>query len=311
MKRILIAVILALGLLLVSSGVSAASGIQVVDKTGDGVWTDDTWQVEMFPGESKSTTIGLHNSSGSSLDVEVTVTPNSQDDGNLTFELDKSSFEMSGKSDSNVTLTVKASGSATPGTYTTELEIKSEVIPTGGGGGGGAGPADRTPPRIYSATLCGIAETTADICWTTNEWSTSQIEYWTSPSKFSPLDETRVIKHRVHLTDLTPGTDYYYKMMSEDKAGNLRVSDKHSFTTLGEAPKPITPAPTPTPTPEPTPPEVIEPEEVEPIIPPYIPPEEPKPETPWGLIAAVAGIVVLAAVGGIVYWRKRKGESHW
>jgi len=110
------------------------------------------------------------------------------------------------------------------------------AAPPGGGGGGGGGGADTTAPKISDITLCDITETIADICWVTNEKSTSQVEYWTSPSKLSPLDETRVINHLVHLTDLTPGTTYYYKVRSADKADNLSVSDENTFTTLGEAP---------------------------------------------------------------------------
>ena len=123
MRRLAIVVILILGLLLVPSVAEAASGIQVVDKTGDGIWTNNTWEVEMFSGESKSTTISLYNSSSSSLDVEVSITPDSLDNGNLTFELDESEFTMSGGSSTDVTLTVNANGSATPDTYTTELTI--------------------------------------------------------------------------------------------------------------------------------------------------------------------------------------------
>ncbi|MBA7650968.1 hypothetical protein ES703_58783 [subsurface metagenome] len=181
--------------------------------------------------------------------------------------------------------------------------ITQEIVaPSRPGGGGGGGVShDRTPPRIYNVSLCDIGETTADICWTTNEWSTSQVKYWTSPSKLSPLDETRRIQHRVQLTDLTPGTTYHYKMMSEDKSGNLRVSDEHSFTTQGEAPakpappepekpEPVVPEPTPPPAPEPAPP------------PPPPPPEEP---TPWLLIGGLIGAAAIVA-GGIVYWRRRK-----
>jgi len=131
MKKIIIAIVLAgLLLLMMPTAVSADSGVTVVDRTGDGEWIDDTWRVEMFPGEVKSTTLTLYNSSSSSLDVEVNVSPASLDNGNLTFELDKSNFTMSGRSYTDVTLTLRASGSATPGTYTTELlEIKSEVPP--------------------------------------------------------------------------------------------------------------------------------------------------------------------------------------
>jgi len=109
---------------------------------------------------------------------------------------------------------------------------------SGGGGGGGAAAADTTPPRISNVASCpeGVTETTADICWTTHEKSTSQVEYWTSPSMLSPLDETLVTQHHVQLTGLTPGTTYHYRTMSMDRAGNAAVSDEYTLTTLGEAP---------------------------------------------------------------------------
>ncbi len=132
MKKIAI-VLAILGLLLISTTISA-SGIEVVSKTGDGTWSGNTWQVEIFPAEVKSTTVTLYNSSGSSLAVEVSVLPTSLDRGNLTFELNRIAFTMLGGSYSNVVLSVRANGSVTPGIYTAELGIKSEVVPSGGGG---------------------------------------------------------------------------------------------------------------------------------------------------------------------------------
>ncbi|MBA7584460.1 hypothetical protein ES708_26415 [subsurface metagenome] len=194
-------------------------------------------------------------------------------------------------------------------TQTITQEIVAPSRPSGGGGGGGG--RDTEPPRIYDISLCGIDETTADICWTTNEWSTSQVEYWTSPSKLSPLDEERVIFHRVHLTNLTPGTIYYYKMMSEDKKGNLGVSDGYSFTTLGEAPKPEpvppkpeepkpVPAP-PVPAPVPTPTPVPAPSPTSPLVPV-------ETGTPWGLIGGILGGLAVIA-GGITYWLRRRKKT--
>ena len=150
MKRILIALVLALSLLLVPSSVSAATGVNVVDRTGDGVWDGNTWEVEIYPGEVKTTTLTLYNSSSSPLDVEVSIQPDSLDNGNLIFELDldKVAFTMSGRSREDVTLTVTANGSVIPGTYTTELVIRSEIPPAVGGGGGGIG-KDTKPPRVY------------------------------------------------------------------------------------------------------------------------------------------------------------------
>ncbi|MBA7487113.1 hypothetical protein ES707_22675 [subsurface metagenome] len=99
--------------------------------------------------------------------------------------------------------------------------------PTGGGGGG-----DTTSPAFSNISASSISETTADIAWTTNEPSTSQVEYWTSPSILSPLDQAKVTNHHVQLIDLTPGSSYHYKTMSRDAAGNLAVSDEYTFATL-------------------------------------------------------------------------------
>jgi hypothetical protein len=123
--------------------------------------------------------------------------------------------------------------------YITELPLTvTTTAPAGGGGGGGGGAADTTPPVISDVLLCeeGVTETTADICWVTSELSTSQVEYWTSPSMKSELDETLRMSHHVQLTGLTPGTTYHYKTISKDRAGNLTVSPEFTFTTLGEAP---------------------------------------------------------------------------
>ncbi len=129
MKKITIAVVLAVLLMLAMPSAVSAAGITVVDRTGDGEWIEDTWEVQIFPGETKSTTLTLYNSCSSSLEVEITITPDSLDNGNLVFELDRTSFAISRRSYGDVILTVKANGSATPGTYTTELTIKSEVPP--------------------------------------------------------------------------------------------------------------------------------------------------------------------------------------
>jgi len=132
MKKITIAVVLAVLLLLAMPVAVSAAGVTVVDRTGDGEWTNSTWQVEIYPGETKATTIKLYNSSSSSLSVTVNVSPDSLDGGNLIFELDKATLTMPGKSYADTTISVKASGSTTPGTYTAELEIKSEVPPKDG-----------------------------------------------------------------------------------------------------------------------------------------------------------------------------------
>jgi len=81
-----------------------------------------------------------------------------------------------------------------------------------------------------------ITETSANISWMTQELSDSQVEYWSSPGQLSPLGAEMAVDHLVNLVELNPSIIYYFRAMSKDRAGNLGVSDEHTFTTLGEAP---------------------------------------------------------------------------
>jgi len=120
------------------------------------------------------------------------------------------------------------------------ITVSSVNPPSGGGGGGGGGggyvppvpPQDEAPPELSDVVVSEITTSSVDIVWTTDEESNSQVEYWSSPSNFSPLDETLVTHHVVYLTNLTSGTTYHYRVMSMDEANNLAVSDEYTFTTL-------------------------------------------------------------------------------
>jgi hypothetical protein len=105
----------------------------------------------------------------------------------------------------------------------------------GGGGGGGGAPGDTTPPAISDVSVADVTTTGADVGWNTDEESDSQVEYWASPGALTPLDTEMVLEHLVHLDELTPGSTYYFKVRSSDTAGNLAVSEEHTFTTLGKA----------------------------------------------------------------------------
>jgi len=89
------------------------------------------------------------------------------------------------------------------------------------------------PPRLSNISVSNITNTSADIYWTTQELSDSQVDYWSGPHMFSELDQEMVIHHHIHLSDLTPATTYHYKVMSRDRADNLAVSDEYTLTTLG------------------------------------------------------------------------------
>jgi len=148
---------------------------------------------------------------------------------------------VQGSSVEGATITFYVNGKSTEQTAewhsgeVTELNLTVTIPPSPPGGAGGA-PPDITPPRISEIAVSNLTETSADISWMTQELSDSQVEYWSSPSEFSPLDPEMVIYHLVYLTDLTPGTTYYYRTMSGDRAGNLAVSDAYTLTTLGELP---------------------------------------------------------------------------
>jgi len=115
-----------------------------------------------------------------------------------------------------------------------DLTVTIPRPPAVGGGGGGA--PDSTPPRIFNVLVFDITKTSANISWMTQELSDSQVEYWSSPGQLSPLGAEMAVDHLVNLVELNPSIIYYFRAMSKDRAGNLGVSDEHTFTTLGEAP---------------------------------------------------------------------------
>lgn len=291
-KRTIIAITLALSLLLVSSPVSAA-GIEVVDRTGDGVWIDNTWQVEIYPGETKSTMLTLHNTASSSLDVEITYFPDSLDNGNLTFELNESDFTMSKRSYADVTFTVKANGSATPGTYATKLMIRSEEIDEDDD-------RDISNLRIYDLEVENITEDSVDIVWRTNRASRSELTYWANAeATIKDSDYTR--DHLIHLEGLRDDTTYLFEIICKDR-NKLKADDEDKFTTLKKEIVP-TSTPTPTLTPDPIPEPTFAPEPTPTptptSVPLLVPPTAPEEPTSWLLIIALIGIPL---VGGIGYW---------
>lgn len=183
---------------------------------------------------------------------------------------------------------------------------ESEPEPPVGGGGMG----DRTPPEISNISVSNISKTTADIYWETDEKSTSQVEYWSSPGTLTPLDKTYAKGHLVHLTGLTSGITYYYKTISKDRSGNKEISNEQTFATLEEVV--IVPEPT---LPEPVEPVIVveEPKpEPEPIIvsTPELPvATEPIPEEPFSWLPIGIGVaVIILIVAGGVYWLRRKGH---
>jgi hypothetical protein len=92
-------------------------------------------------------------------------------------------------------------------------------------------PSDDDAPKIRDVRAA-ARSTEADIRWTTNETSDSEVEYRASGSGTSTaFDSAHVVSHSMRLTDLRSSTTYRYRVRSTDAAGNLARSDELSFTT--------------------------------------------------------------------------------
>ena len=95
---------------------------------------------------------------------------------------------------------------------------------------------DTTPP-VISAVSATPGATSATIIWTTNEASSSGVNYGTSSGSLtSPATgPSNVTSHSVSLTGLAQGTTYFYRVTSVDAANNSATSPASpatlSFTT--------------------------------------------------------------------------------
>ena len=92
---------------------------------------------------------------------------------------------------------------------------------------------DMTVPQISNITSSGLTENSAVVSWTTDEPSTSQIEYGltTAYSQTISIDSALTLSHSVNLTGLAADTPYHYRVKSADAAGNLAVSQDNTFHT--------------------------------------------------------------------------------
>jgi hypothetical protein len=88
--------------------------------------------------------------------------------------------------------------------------------------GGGDSPAPVISAVAATATAAGVATVT----WSTNEPSTSRVDYGTTAASLSQnvSDATRVSAHSMQISGLTPGATYYFRVSSADAAGNSATS---------------------------------------------------------------------------------------
>lgn len=102
-----------------------------------------------------------------------------------------------------------------------------------------ASPADTTAPVISNVKVSSITSSSATITWTTNEASTSQVNYGltTSYGTTTLLDSTPVTSHSVTLSGLSSYTTYDFRVRSSDAAGNEAVSANSNLTTSNTTPR--------------------------------------------------------------------------
>ncbi|MCX6000573.1 MAG: fibronectin type III domain-containing protein, partial [Chloroflexi bacterium] len=106
-------------------------------------------------------------------------------------------------------------------------------------------PPDITPPAISAAAVPPqeITSFSVRVVWTTDEDSTSQVEYGLSDAygSITVLHAAMLRSHSVTLTGLMPNTTYHYRVRSRDAAWNEGASPDATFTTGATVP-PTTPS---------------------------------------------------------------------
>jgi hypothetical protein len=93
-------------------------------------------------------------------------------------------------------------------------------------------PVDTTPPVIESISASSETETGAFIAWTTNEPSSSEVDYGQTIQYGMTLSSDQLTgTHSFTLSGLQAGATYHYRVKSKDKAGNETTSADDTFAT--------------------------------------------------------------------------------
>ncbi len=90
-----------------------------------------------------------------------------------------------------------------------------------------------TGPVISAVSVSNVTNTSAIITWKTDQNSTSQVNYGTTPSYglSSPLSLSLVTSHSGTLTGLVEGTTYDFAVVSTNSAGASSTSSNYTFLT--------------------------------------------------------------------------------
>ncbi|MGD0796574.1 MAG: fibronectin type III domain-containing protein, partial [Acidobacteriaceae bacterium] len=97
------------------------------------------------------------------------------------------------------------------------------------------------PPVISNVAVSSITNTSATITWTTDQASSSLVNFGTTTSygSSSMLNSTLVTSHSVTLTGLTPGTTYDFDVVSANAGAMSSTSPNSSFLTTSTTSPPV------------------------------------------------------------------------
>ncbi len=131
----------------------------------------------------------------------------------------------------------EASQTLADGTYYVEAQVSdnrggsSPLTPANGGAS--AFTIDTVLPEISAIATSGVTGSAVTVTWTTDEASSTEIEYGTTDSYGdSSVDGTLTTNHSVTITGLSEATLYHYRVTSTDEAGNASTSLDDDVTTL-------------------------------------------------------------------------------
>ena len=91
-----------------------------------------------------------------------------------------------------------------------------------------------TAPDLSTNPAATVKTKSATITWSTSRTANSFVKYGTTSGSYGNEvgSSTQVTSHSVAITNLSPGTKYYYKVLFTDEDGNLGQSSEYTFTTL-------------------------------------------------------------------------------
>ena len=97
-------------------------------------------------------------------------------------------------------------------------------------------PGDTTPPVVSNVRVI-PSSTSAVVTWTTDEPSTSQVQYGADSGYGSSttIDNALVTSHSQTVSGLSPTTTYHFQVRSSDAASNVATSADGTFTTTTTA----------------------------------------------------------------------------